>query len=104
MILYNVTVNIDHDVEQEWLKWMKEVHIPDVLRTGMFIENKICKILAESEGGTSYSVQYLCKDMPTFQQYEETFAPALRAEHTEKYKGKFVAFRTLLEVVHHDKN
>jgi hypothetical protein len=33
MIVYNVTVNIDGAVEQEWLKWMKEVHIPEVLAT-----------------------------------------------------------------------
>ena len=41
MILYNITVNIDHDIHQEWLVWMKDIHIPDVLSTGLFIENKI---------------------------------------------------------------
>jgi hypothetical protein len=99
MIIYNVTVNIDDDVHDEWLHWMKEAHIPDVMSTGLFLENKICKILAESEGGVSYSIQYLCKDMKTYDQYEEIFASKLRREHTEKYGGKFVAFRTLLEVV-----
>lgn len=103
MILYNVTVNIDLDVHDEWLRWMTETHIPDVMRTGLFLENKICKILAESEGGVSYSIQYLCKDMPTFQQYEDIFAPALRQEHNEKFSGRFAAFRTLLEVVHQHK-
>ncbi|MFN3343014.1 MAG: DUF4286 family protein [Flavobacteriales bacterium] len=100
MILYNVTVNIDEQIHEEWLQWMKDVHIPDVMRTGMFIENKICKILAESEGGVSYSVQYLCKDMSTFKKYESDFAPALRKDHSDKYGGRFAAFRTLLEVVH----
>ena len=28
MILYNITVSIDYNVHQEWLIWMKEVHIP----------------------------------------------------------------------------
>ena len=100
MILYNVTVNIDADVHDEWLKWMREVHNPDVMKTGMIIENKICRILAEEQGGLSYSIQYLCKDMPTFKKYEREFAPRLREEHTLKYVGKFGAFRTLLEVVH----
>lgn len=100
MIVYNVTVNIDHAVEEEWLLWMKEIHIPDVLKTGLFLDNKICKILAESEGGSSYSIQYTCKDMDTFNLYETKFAEKLRKDHTEKYSGKFVAFRTLLEVVH----
>ena len=65
MILYNITVNIDHDIHQEWLFWMKDVHIPDVLSTGLFIENKIAKIHAEEDGGLSYSIQYLLKSWPT---------------------------------------
>lgn len=100
MVLYNVTVNIDEDVHDEWLQWMKEVHIPDVMNTGHFLENKICKILAESEGGISYAIQYLCKDMNEYENYQSSHAPRLQKDHTDRYGGKFVAFRTLLEVVH----
>ena len=56
MILYNITINIDYDVHDEWLEWMKQVHIPQVLKTGLFIENRICQIHAEEEGGRSYSI------------------------------------------------
>jgi hypothetical protein len=100
MILYNITVNIDYDVHDDWMKWMKEVHIPDVMNTGLFIENKICRIIAEEEGGKSYSIQYLCKDMETYERYQQEFATELQKEHTRRYYGKFVAFRTLLKVVH----
>jgi hypothetical protein len=31
--------------------------------------------------------------------YQRDHAPRLQKEHSEKYKGKFVAFRTLLEIV-----
>jgi len=100
MILYNVTVNIDNAVADEWLKWMKEVHVPDVLRTGMFITNTIFRVLAdEDSGGKTYSVQYTCESMEKYEQYREQFAPALQAEHTKKYNDRFVAFRTLLELV-----
>jgi hypothetical protein len=98
MILYNVTVNIDHDVHDNWLKWMQEVHIPEVMQTGMFLEARISKILAEEEGGKSYAIQYLAKDMETYETYRDRFAPELQKAHTEKFAGKFVAFRTLLRV------
>ncbi len=101
MILYNVTISIDENVHDEWLQWMKEVHIPDVLNTGLFIENKICRIHAEEQGGRSYSIQYLMNDMATYEKYQKEFAPALQQDHTLKYQGKFAAFRTILEVVHH---
>ena len=103
MILYNVTINIDHDVHDEWLQWMKSKHIPDVLNTGLFIENRICRILAEEEGGKSYSIQYLLKNIDDYDTYQKEFAPSLQLEHTQKYQGKFAAFRTILEVVHEQK-
>ena len=100
MIIYNVTVNINDEVHQEWLQWMKEVHVPDVMATGMFLANKICKVMVQEQSGTTYSIQYTCKNMETLEYYQEHFASKLQQEHSKKYEGKFVAFRTLLEVVH----
>lgn len=99
MIIYNVTVNIENDVREEWLQWMKEKHIPDVMRTGNFLENKICKVLVNEEQGTTYSIQYTCKSMEILEDYQRTHASRLQKEHADKYANKFVAFRTLLEVL-----
>lgn len=98
MIIYNVTLSVDEEIHEDWLNWMKEVHIPDVMKTKLFIESKISKILAEEEGGKSYSVMYLCKDMETLNDYQENHAPALQKDHSDRYSGRFAAFRTLLEV------
>jgi len=102
MILYNVTISIDSAIQEEWLEWMKEVHIPDVMNTGLFLENKICRIHAHEEGGKSYSIQYLARSQKDFDRYEKEFAPKLQQEHTQRYKNRFAAFRTILEVVHHE--
>jgi hypothetical protein len=91
-------VSIDEGVHDEWLNWMKEVHIPDVMNTEMFIEAKISRILAEEEGGKSYSIMYLCKNMETLELYQEKHAPRLQQEHSKRYANRFAAFRTLLEV------
>ncbi|MDQ3192863.1 MAG: DUF4286 family protein [Bacteroidota bacterium] len=99
MIIYNITVNIENDVREEWLTWMKNVHIPDVMKTGLFIENRILKVLVQEESGTTYSIQYTCEKMEDLEKYQQEYAPRLQKEHTDKYKGKFVAFRTLLEVI-----
>jgi hypothetical protein len=70
------------------------------MRTGMFIENRIYKVLNEDDAdGTTYSVQYVCKNLDDYEKYRQQFAPALQEEHTKKYKDKFVAFRTLLEII-----
>jgi hypothetical protein len=99
MFIYNVTVNIANDVHDEWLKWMKEVHIPEVLNTGCFVENQIVKVLKVEDEGTTYSLQYKFMSMDILDKYQNEYAPRLQAEHTEKYKDKFVAFRTILEII-----
>lgn len=100
MLLYNVTVGVDKEIEEEWLAWMKSKHIPDVLKTGMFVSSKLYKVLQDSDEGTvSYSVQYFAQSIEHVQQYLEVYAPVLIAEHREKFKDKHVAFRTLLQEV-----
>ncbi len=98
MIIYNVTINIDHEVHDEWFNWMKTQHIPDVLDTGLFLEARFSKILAEESGGLSYSIQYLCESNTMLEQYQREHAPRLQNEHNMKFQGKFAAFRTLLRV------
>jgi len=99
MILYNVTVSIDDSVHDEWLEWMMTKHIPDVLATGLFIENKIFKIITEEGNENTYSIQYFLRSIEDYEKYQREFAPKLQFEHSDKYKDKFVAFRTIMESV-----
>lgn len=100
MILYNVTVKIDLSAHDDWLHWMRTTHIPDVLKTGLFVDHKIGRILGQDEkDGVTYSIQYFCENMEILQQYQEEHAAALQAEHAERYKNKYVAFRTLIEII-----
>lgn len=98
MFLYNVTVGIDKDVELEWVQWMRNEHIPKVMKTGMFIENKIYKVLHDQDEGTvSYSVQYFAETIEQVTSYFDKYAPGLLEEHRIRFRDKHVAFMTLLE-------
>ena len=101
MILYNVTINIEEEIEEEWLLWMKDKHIPDVMATGFFTESKLYKLLSEVPESTSitYSIQYYAPSIKQVNDYLKKSAPDLIAEHQNKYRNKFVAFRTVLESV-----
>ncbi len=100
MILYNVTIKIDKVVAEEWLNWMKAVHIPDVMKTGYFVEYKICEILHDDEdGGINYAFQYFAKNMEDFQTYQREHAKALQKDVATRYPNKYIAFRTLMKVI-----
>ena len=99
MYIYNVTVNIDQSVHQEWLSWI-ENHIPEVLATGYFLSAKLTEVLVEEEmGGTTYSVQYTAKTREDLDAYYEKHADELRAISFKKFADKILAFRTELRVI-----
>lgn len=101
MIIYNVTINVEEEIHQEWLNWMKSKHIQDVMATGLFSGCHMYKLLSrqEDETGFTYAIQYSCPDMSSYEKYRDEFAPVLQADTQSKFGGKFVAFRTLLEEI-----
>ncbi len=104
MYIYNVTTNIEESVHDQWLQWMRESHIPEMLATGKFLSAKMCRVLVEEDmGGLTYSVQYTAPDRETLQKYYAEDAPRLRKGAMILFQGKFVSFRTELEIVddHH---
>ena len=105
MYIYNVTINIDESVEEQWLHWMQEIHIPDMLATGKFTEAKMCQVMVKEDmGGVTYSIQYTTDSKETLDRYFKEDADRLRQDGLTRFANKFVAFRTELNVVHHTKN
>lgn len=101
MVLYNITVNIDDDVEQDWITWMKEKHIPDVMDTGFFTEYRMMRMLTESSDktGNTYAIQYLAHTLSDVEDYLEKAAPKLQKQSIIRYGIKMAAFRTVLEEI-----
>ncbi|MEW7278294.1 DUF4286 family protein [Aquimarina sp. 2201CG1-2-11] len=99
MYIYNVTINIEETIHDEWIHWMQQEHIPEMLATGKFSKALLSKVLVEEEmGGVTYSVQYTTSSKKMLQRYYDENAEELRAK-SNRFSGKFVAFRTELEIV-----
>lgn len=99
MLIYNVTLNVDESVHDQWLLWIKN-HIPKVLATGHFTGAKLIKVLVDEEmGGVTYSVQYHAKSRAHLESYYENDAAILRQEGLKLFADKVLAFRTELEVL-----
>lgn len=100
MIIYNVTVNIDDSVHDEWLNWMKTEHIPQVLGTGKFEKATLSQVLVEEDmGGQTYSIQYRSYSREALDAYYKEDADNLRTEGLKKFADKMLAFRTELQIV-----
>lgn len=100
MIIYNVTTNIHESVHDQWLKWMQEKHIPEILATQKFSSARIVKVLVEEEmGGITYSVQYVADNKEILERYYIEDEPAFHREALELFADKMLSFRTELEVI-----
>jgi hypothetical protein len=100
MILYHVTIKINQSVAAEWLNWMQEVHIPDVMATGCFNDFRITRMLyEEDDDGVTFSVQYVAPSEEDLIYYSEKHAPRLQKEHRDKFSNQFVAYRTVHEII-----
>lgn len=99
MYIYNVTINIEESVHDQWLEWMKKEHVPAMLNTGKFKKALLTRVLVDEEmGGITYSIQYRTDSKETLQKYYNEDAEKLRAQ-SQPFAGKFIAFRTELEVI-----
>lgn len=99
MIIYSVTIIVQANIESEWLDWMNKIHVPDVLRTGCFMECRIYRFLDSESDDPSYVMQYQCRSVEEYHRYRDNFAPALQKEHSDRFAGKFRGSRQLLEEV-----
>ena len=98
-MLYNVTVSIDPSIESDWVSWMQESHIPDVLQTKCFHKCVLSKVHGNEAGECTFSVLYWALSKEDYERYHLVYAPRLQAEHSARYEGKFVAFRTTMDLI-----
>ncbi len=99
MYIYNITINIDNEVREAWITWMKSTHMPAVMNTGCFIENRLFKVLVDEEQGSTYSVQYTFESMNNLQDYKSNHAAELQNKLNENFGNSLVSFSTVLEKV-----
>ena len=100
MIIYNVTIKTDWSIHDEWLKWMLEEHIPEILATGQFHDYKMMRLLEVDEAeGPTYAVQYYAHDLASYERYIREHAPSKREKGTQKWGDKFIAFRSVMQIV-----
>lgn len=100
MYLYNITIKVSNPIHEEWLQWLKDIHIPEVMSTGCFTDYAVYRLLEvdDSEGPT-YSVQYKTESKSQYNLYIDKFAPALRQKSFDQWGDAFIAFRSILQAV-----
>lgn len=101
MLIYNVTIKLMWAIHTEWLEWMKEKHLPDMLNTGCFTKYQLVRILEiEDDEGPTYAVQYYCATKQDYERYINEFSFTLRNDGLLKFGSQFIGFRSIMQIVY----
>lgn len=100
MLIYNVTVQVDWGIHDDWVKWMLREHLPEMVNTGCFANAKLMRLLETDENdGPTYAAQYFAENKANYDRYIKDHSEAVRKKYTEKWGTRVIAFRTLMQVV-----
>lgn len=100
MIIYNVTIKVATDIAEAWLTWLQQEHIPEILDTGCFTDARVLRLLeTDDPEGETFTIQYHAESKALYNRYISMHAEELRDKSFKKWSNKFIAFRTVMQIV-----
>ena len=100
MLIYNVTIQVEKEIAVQWLNWLLQEHIPQLMSTGCFSHHQVVKLLDVDESeAITYAIQYYSASRELLDRYLNEHAQEMRSKGQQKWGDKFVAFRTIMEVI-----
>lgn len=96
-IIYQVWICVQKSIADEWLQWMKKVHIPQVMETKCFCSYTCwsCDGPRTASDERAFVIQYEAT-ISNLKTYFTQHASALQADHSLRYKDLFRAERCIL--------
>lgn len=99
MLIYNTTFQVDDEVNDNFLIWVKESYIPEIEKHGVLRMPRLCRVLSHRDDGSSYSLQWEVDDSAALHRWHREQGAVLNEELKKIFKDKVVGFPTLLEVM-----
>ena len=100
MIVYNITIQVSWEIAEEWLIWLQEDQIPEIMATNFFDDYKMYRLLdlEESEGPT-FTIQFYTSSLERYKRYAADYASILREKSFARWADQFIAHHTYMQLV-----
>ena len=97
MVTYIVQLKVRHEVYPEYIDWLKNEHINEMLACPGFLEAELCLRKGGSMVASSKDVDiiYKIKDEEALKVYMTEYAMKLREKGLEKFPGQYSAQREI---------
>lgn len=101
MYIYNVTTLVAWQVHTDWLAWVRQSYIPQVLATGCFTHHRMVQLLDTDEAeGPTYAIQFFADGEAQYQNYLRKLAPGIRQQAIQRWGESCISFHSGMKVVH----
>lgn len=102
MILYNITLNIDNDITDDCLDYLKGTFIRQATASRVMQSPKIHRVLpnetSDSQSG-SYAIQFNVKNIDTLNYWIEHEGQHISKQLISRFGNKIAGFTTVLEEI-----
>ncbi len=101
MIIFNITFNVEDDISREWLDYMQNELIPEMLKTKRVHSAVLSELLLDEPQGTSYALQFKSDNAENLKKFKEEELPRIFTGISTKYGDKVVFFPTEMKIIKH---
>ncbi len=99
MIIYSITTALEESIEEKWVEFMKNDHIPLIMKTGLFKDFRFVRVIPGQGVDISYNLQLRCSGHPELNQYRGMHEKMLESIIQKHFEGKYASFQSVLEHV-----
>ena len=99
-ILYNITMQVEKQLLEDWLSWIQLEHIPSIMGTGCFIKHQVLRLMNNNQQDEqTFAIQYFASTIYKFNQFEENFLEHELKKISDKWNTSVMYFTTVMEIV-----
>lgn len=100
MYVFNVTTQVSHSVSEEWMQWLKEIQLPEIMLSKCFSDFQIYKLLGHDETqGLTFVIQFFVESKESYENFIQNYAEVFRQNSITKWGNEMPSFETLLQKV-----
>lgn len=101
MWVFNITTKVDISIADQWLLWQKETNVTEIMKTGLFEDYKLFKLLDQDadEDNNTFILQLIIVDLKNYDTYINHYADLISQKAFEKWGAQFISFKTIMQSV-----
>ena len=100
MIIYNTTFNVPENLQTEFLDFMRNEYIPQVIQSDILKEPRLSRIFGrEDDDGYSFALEFKADNIQDLEEWNKKEGKKLYFKVLTKFRQNILGFATLMQPI-----